>query len=699
MEQAFKSKTIVASLEFWAAQQPDRALYRFMPNGEDRPEVVTYAQLLHRAHAIAARLQHCRGERALLLFHSGLEFLEAFLACLYAGVVAVPAYPPRKNHNFERLQAVVKDCAPRLILTTDNIRQFAEPMFTGAANTNDQWLPRDVEWISTEHIDDTGMFDGRLPDKGQIAFLQYTSGSTGNPKGVMVSHDNLIYNARIIHSALQAGSEYHVVSWLPLFHDMGLIGTALYPLFLGIDALLMPPAAFLQKPYRWLKAISDTAAEGPVGTAAPNFAWQLCVDQITEEQRATLDLSALQFALTGAEPVRASTLDAFAARFAGNGFTRKAFCPCYGLAEATLVVTCASQREPVIRTVAASALAVNHIVAAPEVTTTTSTPDGVALISVGNSQLEQQIVIVDPVSSTELGTNDVGEIWVAGQHICAGYWNQPSASAKTFKNYTNMGRGPFLRTGDIGAYMDGELFVTGRIKDLIIIRGRNLYPHDIELAAERSHIALRTDGSAAFTIEHNDEEKLVIVAEVDRAQRLHFDADAVCAAIRRTVTQEFDVSVHAITLLKPGALLKTSSGKVQRGANRQNFINASFEPLAQWLASPVPVEDRADFFIDAGDFYEQTQQGMQQWIARWVAQRTQLDSDEIDVEVPFMSYGIDSIEATRLIAELEAWAGFSISIGSIIEYDTIEALADYLLSIDLVTATTTARSEVFEGTI
>lgn len=692
MKQTEKFVTIIDALTHWAAAQPDKTVYRFLPDGEGKPDVVTYAQLLQRVQSIASELQQWRGERALMLFHSGVEFLEAFLACLYAGVIAVPAYPPRRNHNFERLQAIVGDCTPQLILTTQNIRQYAEPMFVQAASADGRWMPQNVHWISTERIETSASFDGVLPDAAQLAFLQYTSGSTGNPKGVMINHDNLIYNERIIHSALQIGPEYHVVSWLPLFHDMGLIGAALYPLFTGIDALLMPPAAFLQKPYRWLKAISDMGAEGPVGTVAPNFAWQLCVEQITEQQRATLDLSALKFALTGAEPVRASTLDAFATRFGATGFSRDAFCPCYGLAEATLVVTCAGKREPVIRHVDTTALANNRIVAAGN--------EDTALIGVGHSQLEQQMLIVDPVSGDELGASDIGEIWVAGRHISAGYWQQPQASIVTFGNFTRDGRGPFLRTGDIGNCVDGELFVTGRLKDLVIIRGRNLYPQDIEFVVEKSHAALRTDGSAAFTVEHDNEEKLVIVAEIDRSQRLNFDADAVCAAMRRAVTQAFDVSVYAIVLIKPGALLKTSSGKVQRRANRQRFIESGFEALAQWQASPAAEDERTDFFAGAGDFFQQTSQSMQALLAGWVAHRTRMKIDEIDIDVPFVSYGMDSIDATRLIAALEAWAGFPISFDAIMGHDTIEALSDYLLSIEAVATDTLAnRPESIEGTI
>jgi len=692
MEPAFSSKTIIASLEFWAAKQPDRTIYRFLPNGEDEPEVVTYAQLLRRAHAIAGSLQRWRGERALMLFHSGREFLEAFLACLYAGVIAVPAYPPRKNHNFERLQAVVKDCAPALILTTDNIRQFAEPMFTVAANASGQWMPRNIEWISTERIDDADTFDGNLPDAGQIAFLQYTSGSTGNPKGVMISHENLIHNERAIHSVLQTSAEHHVVSWLPLFHDMGLIGSALYTLYRGIDALLMPPAAFLQKPYCWLQAISDMSKQGPVGTVAPNFAWQLCVDQIKDEQVATLDLSTLDYALTGAEPIRKSTLDAFARRFAAAGFKSDAFRPCYGLAEATLVISCAGTGNAVVCNADSNALARNLV--KPAVA-------GITLVSSGKSLLDQDFIIVDPSTLAAAEDGAIGEIWVSGKHVAKGYWNNPELSAATFNGFTQDGQGPYLRTGDLGSCIDGDLYVTGRLKDLVIIRGRNLYPQDIEFATESAHRALRRNGSAAFAIEHDGEEKIVIVAEIERAQRMRLDADVVFTAIRKAIVDKFSVAVHAIALLKPGSLLKTSSGKVQRGANRQLFLAQECDALALWKEAPAEFDaDSTDFFERAGDFSAQTEQQFQHWISLWVAKCVGCDVADIDTDAPVISFGIDSIDAVRLVAALETWARHFISADVLLERNTIAELANYLHNADLGPTQTSATStEVIEGTI
>jgi len=665
-----KHKTIVETLEFWAAVQPDRIIYRFWSDADSEQRTITYAQLLRRVKAIAAELMSWRQQRALLLFHSGSEFLEAFLACLYAGVIAVPAYPPRRNHNFERLRAILADCSAPLILTTDSIRQFAEPMFRQVKNASDNGKQQSLHWLSTECIADGTSFDGTLPDATQIAFLQYTSGSTGNPKGVMVTHENLMHNERAIHSALQTSAEHHVVSWLPLFHDMGLIGSALYTLYRGIDALLMPPTAFLQKPYCWLRAISDMAKEGPVGTVAPNFAWQLCVDQINDEQIATLDLSRLDYALTGAEPIRASTLDAFARRFAVAGFKSDAFRPCYGLAEATLVISCARSGEAVVCTAESNAFAHNLI---------KSAASGITLVSSGKSLLDQDLIIVDPSTHAVADESAIGEIWVSGKHVAKGYWNKPGLSAATFNGFTLDGQGPYLRTGDLGSRIDGDLYVTGRLKDLIIIRGRNLYPQDIEFAAESAHKAVHRNSSAAFAIEHDGEEKIVIVAEIERAHRMHLDADTIFTAIRTAVVNEFSVAVHAIALLKPGALLKTSSGKIQRSANRQLFLAGEYDALALWKEAPAEYdEDSTDFFERAGDFSAQTEQQLQRWISLWVAKCVGCDVSDVDIDTPVVSFGIDSIDAVRLIASLEEWVGHFISADVLLECNTIAALASYL---------------------
>lgn len=669
-----ENKTLIEFLERWVEKQPQRILYRFLPDGEGEPEVVSYSEMAQRAKAIASRLQSYRGQRALMLFHSGLEFLEAFLACLYAGVIAVPAYPPRKNHNLARLKAIIEDCEPRLVLTTEKVLRIAEPMFHQAFGGLESRALTGLTWMATETTatDFAERYDNQLPQPQDIAFLQYTSGSTGNPKGVMVSHHNLVANERIIQQALNTGPEMHLVGWIPLFHDLGLIGIALHPLYIGVDALLMPPAAFLLKPYRWLKAISDTGKQGGgVVTAAPNFAFQMCVDRINDEQRDTLDLSSLKVAAVGAEPVRAATLDAFCERFAPVGFSPDAFSPCYGLAEATLMVTGASMREPVVREFDAAALKSHKVVAAPL--------DGQSLVSSGRNQLGQKLALVDPISHQILSENKIGEIWVQGDHISQGYWSRPTATAETFQAHTATGSGPFMRTGDLGAYVDGELYITGRLKDLIILRARNLYPSDIEYCVENSNEALRTDNCAAFAMTVNNEEHLVILIEVERAKRMSLDVDAVMADIRRAVSAEFEVLPHAIVLLKPGSILKTSSGKIQRGACRTAYLNRSLSVIAAWQSQAHNLQLCDSSQADVTDFTIANADSLQQWMLRWIAQHLQKPVENLDPSVPFTELGIARNDAMQLMDTLESNLNRSIDQKLIWEYDSVAKLAPVLL--------------------
>jgi len=688
-----QTATLVDFLENWAQSQPERVLYRFLPDGEGSPEIRTYAAMTERARAIASHLQHCRGERALLLFHSGLEFLEAFLGCLYAGVTAVPAYPPRKNHNMARLQAIIEDCQPRLVLTTEKAMRLAEPLFRDAFGALGNAALTDLQWLATESVAsvDAGAYDNIRPGPEDLAFLQYTSGSTGNPKGVMVSHRNLVVNEHMIHVALGSDRDMHLVGWIPLFHDMGLIGIALHPIYLGGDALLMPPAAFLQKPYRWLKAISDIGTlGGSVGTAAPNFAYQLCIDQISDEQRATLDLSALRVALSGAEPVRASTLDAFTQRFAPAGFRRDAFCPSYGLAEATLMVTGASQREPIVRAFDTAALERHQVIAAA---------DGAQqLVSSGRNQHGQDITLVDPHSLQQVGSNTVGEIWVRGAHIPRGYWNRPDATAATFKAFTANGDGPYMRTGDLGAYVDDELYITGRLKDLIIVRGRNLYPSDIEHCVEHAHPALRTDNSAAFAIDVSGEEQLVVMVEVERAQRMSLDTDAVIAAIRSAITTELEVPPHAVVLLKPGSILKTSSGKIQRSACRTAFLDGSLSVLASWQTQGHDLHATNDQEPEAGDFITFTNKQLQTWMLQWIAHRLKTNASALDTNAAFATLGLDSVDAIQLMGTLEGGLMCSIDQNLIWEYDSVAKLAPALLQLTSNTQDKAVSNDI-EGSI
>ncbi|HEX6864808.1 MAG TPA: fatty acyl-AMP ligase, partial [Thermoanaerobaculia bacterium] len=495
-----------------ASTHPDRMAYRFLDDGEEEGGSLTYAELDRRARALAAFLQRegGAGERALLLYPPGLDFVVAFLGCLYAGTVAVPAYPPRSNRPDSRLQAIARDARPRFALTIPALRDRA-----GVFLAKNPELAG-VRWVATEEIDlslaDSWERGPELNEEG-VAFLQYTSGSTATPKGVVVRHGNLVHNEEMIRRAFGQSEESVIVGWLPLYHDMGLIGNVLQPLYVGGTCVLMAPVAFLQRPSRWLKAISRYRATGSGG---PNFAYELCVRKVGPEEREGLDLSCWEVAYNGAEPVRADTLERFAESFAPQGFRRDAFYPCYGLAEATLFVTGAERGSfPEVRQVDAEALERNRAEEARDGAPSRS------LVSCGSAWLDQKIEIVDPETCRPLPEGQVGEVWISGPSVAGGYWNRPEESARTFG--ARLGESDregspetFLRTGDLGFLSGGALYLTGRAKDLIILRGRNLYPQDLELTAERSHGDLRPGCGAAFAVEVEGEERLVLVQEVER---------------------------------------------------------------------------------------------------------------------------------------------------------------------------------------
>lgn len=520
--------TSVDLLRWRAQRQPEQRAYTFLNDDETREASLTYGELDRRARTIAVQLQtlEAEGSRVLLLYPSGLEYIAAFFGCLYAGAVAVPLYPPRHNQMFPRLRAIVSDAQPSIALTTRQVFSRVEPLLAEAPDLQAlQWLPTDD--LSLESTDS---WSQPLISGETLAFLQYTSGSTNMPRGVMVSHANLLHNERMIQLAFQQTEQSVIVGWLPLYHDMGLIGNVLQPLYLGAQCILMSPAAFLHRPFRWLQAISRYRATTSGG---PNFAYDLCVRHTTLEQRQTLDLSSWSVAFNGAEPVRYETLERFAEAFAPCGFRGEALYPCYGLAEATLFVSGGEKSvRPKVHLVTAASLELNQIQTASE-----EDKEKRVLVSCGKAWLGQRIVIVNPTSLTSCPPDKVGEIWLSGAGVTQGYWQRPDATEQTFRAYlSNTGEGPFLRTGDLGYLHEGELFVTGRLKDLIIIRGLNHYPHDLELTVERSHQSLRAGCGAAFSVEIDGEERLAVVQEVRRGQVA--DWQNVIELIRQAVAAE-----------------------------------------------------------------------------------------------------------------------------------------------------------------
>ena len=564
-----------------ADRQADDRAYTFLVDGESEEAHLTYGELDRQARAIGAWLasQGFQGQRALLLYPPGLEFIAAFFGCHYAGVIAVPAFPPRLNRPPTGLQAIAADAGATLALTTDAVLERVKPLIDQTPDL------KELRWISTDGPQAMDEAEWQPPaiTGDTLAFLQYTSGSTGTPKGVMLSHANLMHNSEVIKHAFEHTRSSSGVFWLPSYHDMGLVGGILQPLYVGRPNILLSPAAFLQKPFRWLQAISRHRGTTSGG---PNFAFDLCIQKITPEQRALLDLSSWSVAFCGGEPVRAETLEEFARTFAPCGFRPEAFYPCYGLAEATLLAAGGYKTvAPVVRWFDGKALEVDGVVAGA------SGESGArALVGCGQTMPDQQIVIADPERLTRLPEGRVGEIWVAGPSVAQGYWQRGEETERTFRaQLSDTGEGPFLRTGDLGFTHEGELFVAGRLKDLVIVHGRNHYPEDIEATVARSHPAVRAGWGAAFTVEDGPEQKLVIVVELERHQRA--DASQVMDAVRREVAREHELVVDSLVLVRAGSIPKTSSGKVQRHACRDAFRERSLEVVAEWhrAAADEPV--------------------------------------------------------------------------------------------------------------
>jgi len=575
-EQSFA--TLTDLLLSRSCHQPSRIAYTFLQDGETITGRLTYQELDQQARAIAATLQHLKatGSRVLLIYPPGLDFITAFFGCLYAGAIAVPAYPPRRNQNMSRLQTILESSQATLALTTDSLLESIEGRFTREAKGTPLY------WLATDTIDGDLATSWQPPliSPDSLAFLQYTSGSTGTPKGVMVSHHNVMHNSALIHRCFADTPDSCGVSWLPPYHDMGLIGGILQPLYVGAPMALMPPLAFLQKPIRWLQAISNFQATTSGG---PNFAFDLCVSKIKPKQLAELDLSHWKVAFTGAEPIRANTLEQFAEAFAPCGFRKAALHPCYGMAETTLIVSGGIPgTAPTLHQVNTTALENHHIQTGQMNRTETRT-----IVGCGQCLEDLRVVIVDPATSTLCPANQVGEVWVAGGSIAQGYWNQPEQTQDVFHAYlADTGEGPFLRTGDLGFLLDNELFITGRIKDLMIIRGQNHYPQDIELTVENSHPALRPAAGAAFTVEVKGQEKLVVVQEVERSYLRKLNVQEVVTSIRQAVAAQHGLQVYATLLVKTGSIPKTSSGKIQRYVCRSLFLNGALNVVDDWCENP-----------------------------------------------------------------------------------------------------------------
>jgi acyl-CoA synthetase (AMP-forming)/AMP-acid ligase II/acyl carrier protein len=660
-----KCTTLIELLQFRVDLHPDALAYRFLGSGDvDGPLLEwTYAEVYSRVQIIASRLQGAGTEKecVLLLYPPGLEFIAAFMGCLSAGAIAVPAYPHR---TLSRLEAIVRDSHARIVLTTSAFLKFAQSLGIQAPELSD------ALWIATDEIETKPISEVHNSGvKGEtIAFLQYTSGSTGQPKGVMVSHANLLHNQLLIERAFGAERSSNIVGWLPLYHDMGLIGNVLQTLYVGASCTLMSPVAFQQRPMRWLECISRF---GGTISGGPNFAFDFCAKTMNTDQH--LDLRSWKVAFDGSEPVRKETLERFTTTFGPHGFSAEAFYPCYGLAEATLFVTGADGTSPQpYRTILAEALERGYA-REPQEDRPAATR---TVVSCGRSQAEQQVLIVNPETCVPCSDQVIGEIWVAGPSVAQGYWRQPEESGRVFGAQLKAeGNRTFLRTGDLGFAINGELFVTGRLKDLIIIRGRNLYPQDIEYVVEQSHPTVRLGGCAAFSLQGEEEEKLAVAAEVTTPK----DNDTgslqlVVDAIRRAVAQEHGIQTHTVMLLKPKSIPKTSSGKIRRDTCRKNFIGRNLEIvfLSELATSnDSRLADRIAPFSTEGAALPRT--SIEDQVARIWAEILALK--QVGYEDDFFALGGDSLRLTQMATRIHEKLGIEVPPRLLFSAGTVRKLA------------------------
>ncbi len=674
---------LIAVLEQHVRQTPDKLAFTFLMDGENQEQSLSYAQLHTQAKRIAIRLQKMTkcGERALLLYPPGLEYIAAFMGCLYANVVAVPVYPPSK-HSLHRLKAIIEDATPTLVLTTQDL---AEKLQRDSVLLETY---RDLQWFATDIIldGDSASWVPPVINAHSLAFLQYTSGSTGNPKGVMVSHYNLMANQRTIRKAFNHDRDTVVVGWLPLYHDMGLIGNVLQPLFLGASAVLMSPLAFLEKPVRWLKAITRYRATTSGG---PNFAYDLCLQKITAEQKLDLDLSSWALAFNGSEPIRDLTLRRFVDAFTQCGFRRDAFFPCYGLAENTLFATGGKR---VVEPEGEMDDVHSHYLHS----------DSSKRVSCGRVWDDHAVCIVDPETSQLCVDGTEGEIWITGPSVTLGYWNRAETSKAVFRarlhdrdtdaigcSEARYRQAEFLRTGDLGFVCQDQLFVTGRIKDLIILRGRNYYPQDIEQAIDEGVQGIRFHSCAAFSLESAGEEYLVVATEVRRKKIGTAEAERIFMQMRQVLSEECEVPIGELVLVPPGAIMKTSSGKIQHQAIKQAYQTGQLTILAQSgssnstlarSSSAAPVvdltkDDDIDWRqLDCDQCVLHVQNVLQVKLATILA----IPDYSVPVDVAVRTLGMDSLRMVEFKHAIDVDLGIDVSLGLLFSDRSVVELAQML---------------------
>ena len=663
-------RNIVDFLYARAQSTPEQLAFAAVTEEGKVSFALTYRELLRRSESVAVGLlsRAVPGDRVALLFSGGTEFVTSFFGCMIAGMIAVPGYPVRVPksaaepvRNFDRLIPIFGNAEPSVVLTVRTVVDRQQEL----GRNSPVFLS--CPWLAVEEIAPATLSCRRQLDGGDIAWLQYTSGSTSAPKGVMVSHDNLIASLREQDVAWQHDATSVMVTWVPVYHDMGLIYGILQPIYSGIPCYSLLPAAVLQRPLLWLESIARFRG---THSSAPNFAFDLCVDRIGPNDLAQLDLSSWRVCLSGGEPVRHQSLNRFHTAFASAGLRPDVIRPGYGLAEATLQIGLVGGGQA-LSVVHLDAVAYEQKRIVVKVGGPSSLAPGAVRSVVGNgwSHIGADIRIVDPITCAECGREQVGEIWVNSPSVTKGYWRNADATGITMHAYLCDGAGPYLRTGDLGFVLDRQLYITGRLKDMIIIRGRNLYPQDIEESVEAAHSAVRAGRCAVFSVEKDGNENLVVVAEIERAKRHKLDQLEVFDALRMAVIAQHDAELYDIVLIRTGTLPLTSSGKIQRGRAKAEYLDGMLHVTGAWRKTGASVQ------LSNG---EQRPSGVSSWLTAYLAHRLSLPLERVQANASFDRFGLDSLAITEMVLALEKKLGLSISPTVVFSYPTIEQLAHHL---------------------
>jgi acyl-CoA synthetase (AMP-forming)/AMP-acid ligase II/acyl carrier protein len=655
---AFKSfNTLGEVLAYWAKVQPDRQAYTMLDPSGMEEDSITYGDMYIRAISIAQKLlsDGLRSRHAVLLYPPGIEFIVGFFGCLFAGVAPAPIHPPKRKRSNQKIANLVRTTEAAAIL----LPAAQEQLFSDLLRPEENW-PADLRYIATDGIAQLPPSEAvKLPElnSSEVAFLQFTSGSTSLPKGVMITHANCLSNLEMAVSVSRATPDSTFVSWLPHHHDLGLVAHLLHSLYSGSHCVILSPTAFVSQPIQWLQAITKYRGEY---TGAPNFAYQLCVDKIQPDEQQAIDLSSLRMAINAAEPIDPQTLRDFSQKFAPNGFKPQMFLPAYGMAEATVFISSGTlEQEPVFKSVDWTKLGQDNI--AQEAI------DGAkekVFVGCGQAKLDEQIRIVDPELDRIVPSNQVGEIWVSGSNIMAGYYNHPEASAKTLVYLTDDDR-VYLRTGDLGFIDDrGELYITGRLKDMMIINGVNYYPQDLEGCVEQAHPDITSGCVAAFSVPGQTGEELVIFAELKKAGMTNIKQpgylEQLAAAICSALGENFEIRLHELVFLKMGQLPKTSSGKLRRQQCKQDFLQGVPDALGRWTqdrSSQQPEEEVNTLNLEK-TFAQIMSMGSTHLkiftqLIRILIDKYEVQLVDFDLEKPLSIYGIDSSKLVEIHRTLE----------------------------------------------